>query len=48
MYDKGLSGAGQIVGVGDSGLDVRSCFFYEAANAFPQDGVNNLYVGCRQ
>ena len=43
MYDRGLTGAGQIVGVGDSGLDVRSCFFYEAANDFPVDNANNLY-----
>jgi hypothetical protein len=43
IYDQGLTGAGQIVGVGDSGLDVRSCFFREASSTFPVDNQNNLY-----
>jgi hypothetical protein len=43
LYRNGLSGAGQVVGVGDSGLDMRSCFFYEAGLALPEDNANNLY-----
>ena len=43
LYNKGLSGAGQIVGVGDSGIDVMSCFFYESSSFFPLRNTNNLY-----
>ncbi|KAL9653802.1 hypothetical protein ABK040_012863 [Willaertia magna] len=32
---RGLMGQGQIVTVGDSGLDGNSCFFYDAINAVP-------------
>ena len=32
LYDAGLSGAGQVIGVGDSGLDHLNCFFNDAAN----------------
>jgi len=29
FWDAGLDGAGEIVGVGDTGLDVKSCFFWD-------------------
>lgn len=29
FWDMGLDGQGQIVGVGDTGLDVKSCFFWD-------------------
>eukprot|EP00854_Cymbomonas_tetramitiformis_P013223 gene13223-15625_t len=32
LFAAGLHGEGQIVGVGDSGLDLSSCFFSDSAN----------------
>ena len=34
IWDKGLHGEGQVVGIGDSGLDIGSCFFNDPNNAY--------------
>ncbi len=33
LYSQGITGSGQVVGVGDSGLDYNSCFFSDYAQA---------------
>ena len=35
LWDAGLTGAGQLLGVGDSGLDVSSCFLADPSGAPP-------------
>src|SRR5690606_1193282 len=35
LFDRGLLGTGQIVGVLDTGVDVDSCYFWDAANGVP-------------
>lgn len=34
FWDAGLDGRGQIVGIGDSGIDMKSCFFADPAVPF--------------
>ncbi|WP_176371604.1 discoidin domain-containing protein [Desulfosediminicola flagellatus] len=41
LWDKGLTGAGQIVGVGDTGLDVDMAFFWDGVQGIPTSTVNN-------
>ena len=36
LWQAGIKGAGQVVGVGDSGLDVDSCYFSDAGQALNQ------------
>jgi len=36
MWKRGLNGEGQLIGVGDTGLDYYHCFFYDSANPVPQ------------
>ncbi|KAF6265943.1 hypothetical protein COO60DRAFT_1697601 [Scenedesmus sp. NREL 46B-D3] len=40
FWQAGLDGKGQVVGIGDSGIDMNSCFFRDPANPFnpPTDG----------
>ncbi|EKD28696.1 MAG: hypothetical protein ACD_79C00243G0002, partial [uncultured bacterium] len=40
LWDHGLTGAGQIVGVGDTGLDVDMVFFWDGAQGIPNATVN--------
>lgn len=35
LFDHGLLGAGQIVAVLDTGVDIDSCYFWDAANGLP-------------
>eukprot|EP01080_Neovahlkampfia_damariscottae_P011694 gene11694-4928_t len=35
MWNRGINGAGQIVGIGDTGLDTYHCFFYDDKNDVP-------------
>lgn len=40
FWEAGLDGKDQIIGIGDSGIDMHSCFFNDPANPFspPTDG----------
>ena len=38
IWAAGIRGEGQIVGVGDSGVDVDSCFFHDPESSF-EDGI---------
>ena len=44
LWDAGLHGEGEVVGVGDSGLDHMSCYFYDAANplTITPNEINNF------
>jgi subtilisin family serine protease len=35
IWNRGITGEGQIVGIGDTGLDTYHCFFYDEKNAVP-------------
>lgn len=35
MWKRGLDGAGEVVAVGDTGIDYNNCFFYDAKNPVP-------------
>jgi hypothetical protein len=39
VFDHGILGAGQVVAVLDSGIDVDSCYFWDAANLLPAMNV---------
>lgn len=41
FWDEGLDGRGQVIGIGDSGIDMHSCFFRDPAVPFtvPSDGT---------
>ena len=45
LYDHGLTGAGQIIGIGDTGIDYDNCFFYDPNVALP---VNRLDLNHRK
>ncbi|WP_304511313.1 discoidin domain-containing protein [Desulfopila sp. IMCC35008] len=40
LWERGLTGAGQIVGVGDTGLDVDMAFFWDESQGIPAATVN--------
>ena len=40
MWQRGLQGQGQVVAVGDTGLDFDHCFFYDADHDVPLNTVN--------
>jgi len=41
LWAKGLTGSGQIVGVGDTGLDVDMAFFWDGSQGVPTSTVNS-------
>ncbi|MCD6327495.1 S8 family serine peptidase [bacterium] len=41
LWDYGIHGEGQIIGVGDTGVDADSCFFYDQSQGLPDSTVNN-------
>ncbi|EKD28711.1 MAG: peptidase S8/S53 subtilisin kexin sedolisin, partial [uncultured bacterium] len=41
LWDKGIKGTGQIVAIGDTGLDADMVFFYDAAQGLPNGTVNS-------
>lgn len=45
IYAKNIKGQGQVVGVGDSGLDYDSCFFHDAANKITQAQIPQGQTG---
>ena len=44
LWDAGLHGEGEVVGIGDSGLDHDSCYFYDPANplTITPNQINNF------
>ncbi|UCD84576.1 MAG: S8 family serine peptidase [Deltaproteobacteria bacterium] len=40
LWDRGLTGGGQIVGTGDTGVDVDACFFYDSSEGIPGEILN--------
>jgi len=40
IWDRGIHGEGQIIGVGDTGVDADSCFFYDISQGLPDSTVN--------
>jgi subtilisin family serine protease len=40
IWEAGLRGEGQIVGIGDSGVDMDSCYFYDPKVAGVGEGVD--------
>ncbi len=40
LWDRGLTGSGQIVGTGDTGVDVDMCFFYDPGEGIPGEILN--------
>lgn len=45
IYQKNIKGQGQVVGVGDSGLDYDSCFFHDPANKITQAQIPTGQTG---
>ncbi|MBN2208499.1 MAG: S8 family serine peptidase [Candidatus Coatesbacteria bacterium] len=41
VWDHGIHGEGQIVGISDTGLDADMCFFYDPSQGLPNSTVNN-------
>ena len=41
VWDKGIHGEGQIVGISDTGLDADMCFFYDESQGLPTSTINN-------
>jgi len=41
VWDHGIHGEDQIIGVGDTGVDADSCFFYDGSQGLPNSTVNN-------
>lgn len=41
VWDHGIRGENQILGVGDTGVDVDSCFFYDESRGLPGSTVDN-------
>lgn len=41
VFDRGLRGEGQIVAVLDTGVDIDSCYFWDATNGFPATNLCN-------
>ncbi|MBN1593844.1 MAG: S8 family serine peptidase, partial [Candidatus Coatesbacteria bacterium] len=41
IWDHGIKGENQIVGIGDTGVDADMCFFYDDEEGLPDDSVNN-------
>ncbi|HUT02815.1 MAG TPA: S8 family serine peptidase [bacterium] len=41
VWNKGIHGEGQIVGISDTGLDADMCFFYDASEGLPSSSINN-------
>ena len=42
-HDAGLRGEGQIIGVGDTGLDYNNCYFYDSNVAAPINTINQAH-----
>ncbi|MBN2209197.1 MAG: S8 family serine peptidase [Candidatus Coatesbacteria bacterium] len=40
VWDHGIHGEGQVIGVGDTGVDADSCFFYDGSQGLPNSNVN--------
>ncbi len=40
LWDQGLDGSGQIVGISDSGLDADMCYFYDPNQGLPTENLN--------
>lgn len=45
IYAQNIKGQGQVVGVGDSGLDYDSCFFHDPANKITQNQIPQGQTG---
>jgi len=41
VWEKGIHGEGQIVGVGDTGVDADMCYFYDGSQGLPDETINN-------
>jgi len=41
VWDHGIHGEDQVIGVGDTGVDADSCFFYDGSQGLPSSTVNN-------
>ncbi|KPA80543.1 subtilisin-like serine peptidase [Leptomonas pyrrhocoris] len=47
LWDRGLNGTGEIIAIGDSGLDTESCYFHDPAEAiayYPQVNLRHRKV----
>ena len=42
LYDVGLDGTGQVVGVADSGIDVDNCYFYDSIQSTPKTSIGSV------
>ncbi|MBN2209316.1 MAG: PQQ-binding-like beta-propeller repeat protein, partial [Candidatus Coatesbacteria bacterium] len=40
LWDAGLNGTGQLVAVGDTGVDADMCYFYDSQEGLPDDTIN--------
>ena len=41
LWDVGLDGTGQLVAIGDTGVDADMCYFYDSAEGLPDDTINH-------
>jgi len=41
LWDAGLDGTGQLVAIGDTGVDADMCYFYDSAEGLPNDVINH-------
>ena len=43
IWDAGLTGSGQIIGISDTGLDVNHGFFYDSSHAVPYNSISSTH-----
>jgi len=42
LHSRGLDGQGEIVGISDTGLDTKSCYFVDTINSVPFNEINTM------
>lgn len=43
LFDKGLTGAGQVIGIADTGIDMNLCFFKDSSRPIPVNKVDHSH-----
>ena len=43
IWDAGLTGNNQVIGISDTGIDMKSCFFYDSSEDAPYDTISSTH-----